>query len=295
MLSVESKFVHIDLPTLKYRLYCCQRQAMQVSCIIPTKNRSRMVIQAIGSALEQQGECPEVVVVDDGSSDSTVAVVKETFPSVKVVETSGLGPGPARNIGVEAASGDTLMFLDSDDLWFPHHVDSLCRILGQGYPVAYGVTRTINEVNGGEFTIPEEYACSEGDCFPHLLRWCFLVPSAIAVKREAFTAINGFGSESYGEDWLFFLKLAARFPFGFAAGPPITMRRLHKGSLCCLTGNSKILQLLRTIINVLEDEPRVEFKDLAHFMRLEQFVMQKGNDWLTVQDWYLAMREEGII
>jgi glycosyltransferase involved in cell wall biosynthesis len=268
---------------------------MQVSCIIPTKNRSRMVIQAIDSALEQQGECPEVVVVDDGSSDSTVALVKETFPSVKVVEISGLGPGPARNAGVEAAAGDILMFLDSDDLWFPHHVESLCRILDQGYPVAYGVTRTINEVNGGEFTTPEEHACSEGDCFNHLLRWCFLVPSAVAVKRETFSSINGFGSEPYGEDWFFFLKLAARFPFGFAAGAPITLRRLHKGSLCCLTGNSKILQLVRGLINFLKDEPRVEFKDLAHFMRLEQFVMQRGNDWLTVQDWYLAMQEEGII
>jgi glycosyltransferase involved in cell wall biosynthesis len=268
---------------------------MQVSCIIPTKNRSTMVMQAITSAIEQQGGNPEIVVVDDNSSDATVACVKKMFPKVLVVETSGLGPGLARNAGAEAASGDILMFLDSDDLWFPHHVDSLCKVLDKGFPVAYGVTRTINEVNGGEFSIPDGFGHSEGDCFRHLLRWCFLVPSATAVKRQAYAAVNGFGAEPHCEDWIFFLKLAARFPFGFAAGPPITLRRLHKGSLSSLVDKSKILQLVRTLIRFLENEQRVEFKDLAHFMRLEQFIEQRGNEWLTVQDWYLAMQEEGII
>ena len=268
---------------------------MQVSCIIPTKNRSTMVVQAIASAIGQQGGSPEVVVVDDGSSDATVAIVKEMFPEVVVVETSGLGPGMARNAGVKAASGDILMFLDSDDLWFPHHVESLRRVIDKGFPVSYGVTHTINEVNGGEFTIPDGFDHTEGDCFRHLLRWCFLVPSATAVKREAFTAVNGFGAESHGEDWIFFLKLAARFPFGFAAGSPVTLRRLHNGSLCSLTDKSKILQLVRTLILFLENEPRVEFKDVAHFMRLEKFIEQRGNEWLTVQDWYLSMLEEGII
>jgi glycosyltransferase involved in cell wall biosynthesis len=268
---------------------------MRVSCIIPTKNRSTMVVQAIASAVGQQGWSPEIVMVDDGSVDSTVNAVKEMFPEIVVVETSGLGPGLARNAGVEAASGDVLMFLDSDDLWFPHHVEALIRVLTKGFLVAYGVTRTINEVNGGEFTIPDGLDYTEGDCFRHLLRWCFLVPSATAIKREAFAAVNGFGAEPLCEDWIFFLKLAARFPFGFATGPPITLRRLHNGSLCSLTDKSKILQLVRALILFLENEPRVEFKDVAHFMRLEQFIEQRGNDWLTIQDWYVAMLAEGII
>jgi len=268
---------------------------MQVSCIIPTKDRSTMVVQAIASAMGQQGQSPEVVVVDDGSTDSTVTDIKKMFASIKIVEASGLGPGRARNAGVKAATGDFLMFLDSDDLWFPHHVESLCKVLDKGFPVAYGVTRTIDEVNGGEFTIPDGFDHTEGDCFRHLLRWCFLIPSAIAVKREAFAAVDGFGTEPYCEDWIFFLKLAARFPFGFAAGSPITLRRLHNGSLSSLIDKSKILQLVRSLGLFLENEPRGEFKDVAHFMRLEQFVKQRGNEWQTVQDWYLAMQEEGII
>jgi glycosyltransferase involved in cell wall biosynthesis len=268
---------------------------MRVSCIIPTKNRKQMALRAVGSVLEQQGEKPEVILVDDGSSDATAACLMETFPEINIITTAGLGPGGARNAGVAASSGDIVMFLDSDDLWMPHHVKALHQVIAKGFPVAYGVAATIDEINGGEFTIPDLTERYEGDCFRHLLRWCFLVPSATAVKREAFEAVSGFGSEPFGEDWIFFLRLAALFPFGFAAEPPITLRRLHQGCLCHLKDTSKILQLIRHIIKTLEEEPRVIFADIAHFMRLEQFVIQRGQHWATAQDWYQAMRAEGII
>lgn len=254
-----------------------------------------MLVQAVDSVLGQQAGPPEIIIVDDGSTDDTVAAITAHFPEVRMIECSGLGPGLARNKGVSEASGDILMFLDSDDLWFPHHIQALIEVISKGFQVAYGSTRTVDEINGGEFMIPAEHEQAEGDCFRHLLRWCFLVPSATAITRQAFDAAGGFGDEHCGEDWTFFLRLAALFPFGFAAGPPITLRRLHARSLCCLSGNNKILQLIRRIIRVLKEESRANFNDIAHFMRMEQFVIQRGKQWSTVQDWYLAMREEGII
>ena len=85
-----------------------------------------------------------------------------------------------------------------------------------------------------DFLIPENGVGIEGDCFEPLLRWCFLVPSSVAVSREVFQAVGGFESVACGEDWIFFLKLSALFPFGFAGPHPITLRRLHQGSLCFL-------------------------------------------------------------
>lgn len=268
---------------------------MRVSCIIPTKDRCQMVLQAIASALAQQNSRLEVVLVDDGSTDGTAAEAGRMFPEIKIIKGSGLGPGMARNAGVLAASGDIMMFLDSDDLWFPHHTESLLQVLRRGFPVAYGVTRTIDEINGGEFMVPHEIEQSEGDCYRQLLRWCFLLPSAVAVSREAFATVNGFGNEHYGEDWIFFLKLAALFPFGFAACEPITLRRLHKDSLCCLSGTGKIIDLIRRIIGFLKQEARAGFDDIARFMRMEEFVTRRGAQWSTVQDWYLAMKEEEMI
>ncbi len=268
---------------------------MGVSCIIPTKDRCQLVIQAISSAMDQINCKPEIVVVDDGSTDSTVKTVKSMFPEVKILQLSGVGPGLARNAGVAAASNDILMFLDSDDLWFPWHADTLLHVLHRRYLIAYGVTRTIDEVNGGEFMVPSQNEQTEGDCFNQLLKWCFLVPSSVALTREAFDSVNGFDDYSHGEDWTFFIKLSALFPFGFATGRPITLRKLHSESLCCLSDRNQILDLLHKVIQLLENEARAQFNDIAHFMRMQEFVKMRGSQWSTVQDWYIAMKEEEII
>ena len=101
------------------------RKMKVISCIIPARDRKDMVLKAIESALAQEGWVPEVVVVDDGSTDGTREAVSACFPEVKLISTAGLGPGLARNEGVRAATGHVLMFLDSDDIWLPLHVRSL--------------------------------------------------------------------------------------------------------------------------------------------------------------------------
>ena len=87
-----------------------------------------MVGRAVQSVLEQRTPVFEIVVVDDGSIDHTSEDLSRRFPDVKVVRLSGMGPGPARNAGVNAASGDVLMFLDSDDQWLPNHVGNLLSL-----------------------------------------------------------------------------------------------------------------------------------------------------------------------
>lgn len=267
---------------------------MRISCIIPTRDRCQMVLGAISSAVEQHHDAVEIVVVDDGSTDTTEAEVKRCFPQVHLIKTSGLGPGPARNAGVAASTGDILMFLDSDDLWFPHHVNTLAAPLKNDFEVSYGVCRTIDEVNGGEFLIPENGLGTDGDCFTPLLRWCFLVPSATAVSRRAFDAVGGFGSEAF-EDWAFFLRLSSRFPFGFADGPPVTLRRLHPGSLCHRPGSDKIITGINQLTAALAAEPRTGPEELARFKKLALWVALNGEYWESVQEWYLQMKKEGII
>lgn len=269
---------------------------MKVSCIIPTKDRRDMVLRAIASAYRQHAEWLEIVLVDDGSVDGTADAVRKRYPAVRIVELCGLGPGPARNAGVEAACGDVLMFLDSDDMWLQDHVDSLLCALRRGFSVAYGVCQTIDQVGGGSFLIPEKGMGPEGDCFHELVRWCFLVPSASAVKREAFQKVSGFAAGCLAEDWAFFLELAKIFPFGFAGSSPITVRHLHKGSLCHLTGIERIvsgLDLVRQV--VLRDSNLINSEALARIGHIEQWVKEKGEAWTTVQEWYTAMREEGLV
>jgi glycosyltransferase involved in cell wall biosynthesis len=214
---------------------------------------------------------------------------------VKQVLLNGEGPGTARNAGVSASSGDILMFLDSDDIWLENHVQQLFSVFQRGFQVAYGVTLTRDEVAGGDFLIPEKGAGLEGDCFSALLRWCFMVPSSIALHRDVFIKIGGFDDIAYGEDWTFFLKLGARYPFGFAGPEPITIRRLHHGSLCFLNDRKNLLAIINQVLRVLESEPRATASHHEHFRLLQKWTTANMDRWSTVQDWYQAMQREKII
>lgn len=268
---------------------------MKISCIIPTKNRCSMTLDAIESIMRQKCSHLEIIVVDDGSTDNTIAEVASQFPKVHTVKLDGVGPGQARNEGVAASKGDILMFLDSDDFWLDNHVHQLVNVLNSGFPVAYGVTHTKDLIRGADFLIPENGAGIEGDCFGALLGWCFLVPSAMAIKRDTFLKTGGFDIFSYGEDWLFFLKLAARFPFGFAGAEPITQRRLHPGSLCFLSGKEKLLGIISQLLTFLKDEPRATEAHLLHFKMLYDWTADNKAEWATVQEWYVSMLQEKII
>jgi glycosyltransferase involved in cell wall biosynthesis len=252
-----------------------------------------MTCRAIASVAAQDMPVSEIIVVDDGSTDNTAALVAARFPEVRLLRRFGLGPGPARNAGVAEARGEVVMFLDSDDLWLEGHVASLAQTLARGYPVVYGVTRNCDRVEGGEFLIPEPGMALEGQCLAGLAHWCFLVPSAMAVTREAFVAVGGFGAGDLGEDWSFFIRLARHFPFGFCGEAPITLRNLHPGSLCNGANNDRLETLLASVSLALT-EAGASLEDVCRFQALADWTRQQG-DWQTVQQWYSALKEEELI
>jgi glycosyltransferase involved in cell wall biosynthesis len=254
-----------------------------------------MVLKAIESALIQDGCRPEVVAVDDGSTDGTERAVRKYFPEVRLITTPGLGPGLARNEGARIATGDVFMFLDSDDKWLPLHIKSLMSVIQKGFHVAYGVTRTKNLLDDSDFFIPEKGEGASGQCFSSLARWCFLVPSSVAVTRKAFENVGGFDSEYSGEDWVFFLKLASLYPFGFVK-EVITHRILHKGSLCCLERhNVKIQDTLRRITRVLKMSDKALPEDFNRIKKMQILTAARRQEWQTIQDWYISMKKQGLI
>ena len=266
---------------------------MRISCVIPTKNRPEMTCRAIASVVAQDTPVSEIIVVDDGSTDHTAAFVAARFSDVRLLPCSGLGPGLARNAGVAEACGEVVMFLDSDDVWLPGHVARLERTMARGFSVAYGVTKNYDQLGGGEFCIPEPGMAAEGHCLAALARWCFLVPSAMAVETEAFAAAGGFGAGELGEDWSFFIRLAQRFPFGFCGEDPIALRYLHHGSLCNGANNDRLETLLASVSLALA-ETGASSEDLSRFQALADWTRQQG-DWQTIQQWYISLKQEALI
>ncbi|MFG6637672.1 glycosyltransferase family 2 protein [Sulfitobacter sp. 1A12126] len=90
-----------------------------VSIIIPTHNRADMLAEAVASCIAQSYRAVEIIVVDDGSTDNTSEVVESFGPSIKPIRQKNSGAPAARNLGLNAAGGEYIKFLDSDDLLMP--------------------------------------------------------------------------------------------------------------------------------------------------------------------------------
>ncbi|MCO8146835.1 glycosyltransferase family 2 protein [Rhodovulum tesquicola] len=89
-----------------------------ISCIIPAWNAAAFIEEAIDSVASQDRQVDELIVVDDGSTDDTAALVSAR-PGVRLLQQANAGVAAARNAGLAAATGDFVAFLDADDLWTP--------------------------------------------------------------------------------------------------------------------------------------------------------------------------------
>ena len=130
-----------------------------VSIVLPTYNRARFLSQAFESIAAQRFRDWELVLVDDGSTDDTKAIVDRLIPSmpqrVTYVYQENGGAYCARNTGVDHARGTYLAFFDSDDLWLPHHL-SRCVEAFEHHPELDWVFGSCTKVDHGTGRVLEE-------------------------------------------------------------------------------------------------------------------------------------------
>ncbi|MCP3371694.1 glycosyltransferase [Bradyrhizobium cajani] len=193
-----------------------------VSVVIPAKNVAAYVGETLSSALAQD-EVSEVIVVDDGSTDATVAIVRAIGdPRLRLMINDSAGVSAARNLGARHASGDWLLFLDADDRLRPGAVAALLTA-ARGAPRAvlvYGDYNTIDSEGRqiGRRDLLKGRRKPSGDVLARLASGNFIVNGGIVLTRaEAFRAIGGFDvSLRYCEDWHCWCRLAAIGEFEFA-------------------------------------------------------------------------------
>ncbi|MEZ2142581.1 glycosyltransferase [Bradyrhizobium sp. DN5] len=193
-----------------------------VSVVIPAKNAAAYVRETIASALAQ-GDVTEVIVVDDGSTDGTMAIVRAMRdPRLRLIRNDSAGVSAARNLGARQAIGDWLLFLDADDRLRPDAVAALLAA-ARGAPRAvlvYGDYNTIDSEGRqiGRRDLLKARRKPAGDVLTRLAAGNFIVNGGIVLTRaEAFRAIGGFDvSLRYCEDWHCWCRLAAIGEFEFA-------------------------------------------------------------------------------
>jgi glycosyltransferase involved in cell wall biosynthesis len=193
-----------------------------VSVVIPAKNVAAYIGETIASALAQD-EVTEVIVVDDGSTDDTIAIVRAVAdPRLQLMTNDSAGVSSARNLGARHASGDWLLFLDADDRLRSAAVAALLAAARRAprAVLVYGDYNTIDSEGRqiGRRELLKGRRKPSGDVLARLAGGNFIVNGGIAIMRaEAFRAVGGFDvGLRYCEDWHCWCRLAAIGEFAFA-------------------------------------------------------------------------------
>lgn len=205
-----------------------------VSVIIPAYNAEDTLLETIRSVLAQTFTDIELIIIDDGSSDDTVAIARAVEdPRIRVYTFSNGGAAMARNRGIEQSTGEFLSFIDSDDLWTPDKLEKQLDAL-QSNPEAGGVySWTLIMDGSGENFYPGNCESYSGDVYPQLLLSNFVGSgSNMLVRRVASDAIGGFDTTLHShEDWDYYLRLSQQWLFAVVSEPQILYRK-REDSVC---------------------------------------------------------------
>lgn len=198
---------------------------MRISVVIPAYNAAKYLCRALDSVMVQEVAPAEVIVVDDGSTDSTAEIARAHPLRPRLIRLRNSGVSTARNRGMEAATGDYIALLDADDEWRPGHLAALRDAVAQ-HPDAVllwaGITHRFADGAAAEAgTLPDSNAkarayAEPGDgarvigagAYEQMLYGNFISPSACLFKRDRPLAFDA--GLKLGEDLVFFLELMAR-------------------------------------------------------------------------------------
>jgi glycosyltransferase involved in cell wall biosynthesis len=198
--------------------------ASKISAVVPTYNRASYVCRAIDSILGQSLQPDEIIVVDDGSTDGTASLLRNRYEGrVEVIEQANGGVSAARRAGLQAASGDWIAFLDSDDEWLPGRLEAMAQAaerLDEDVACLFGDT-VVQLGSGAETRLFADHHFAAprplkifNDALPTQFPLMFSLLGSSLVRRGALLKTGAFleGFRS-SEDFLVSFRLALHYRF----------------------------------------------------------------------------------
>ncbi|MEZ4726589.1 MAG: glycosyltransferase family A protein [Caldilineaceae bacterium] len=208
-----------------------------ISVIMPVYNGACYLGAALASVFAQSYQPLEVIVVDDGSTDESAAVVAQLQSDrasesaqrgtmLRYVYQANAGPAAARNRGVALTNGALLAFLDADDWWHPEKLARQVALLNQQPDLGYVVSHMSVQLEANTtwpVSLNQAHYQNQPRC---------LLPSALVVHRQTFYQVGGFDeSYRYSDDADWFLRAKDR-GVSFAVAPePLVYKRIHATNL----------------------------------------------------------------
>jgi glycosyltransferase involved in cell wall biosynthesis len=198
-----------------------------ISCIVPVFNGERYLAEALNSIMAQTYKPLEVIVADDGSSDDTAGVAGRYGRRVCYLWQANQGPAAARNLGLTAAKGDFLAFLDSDDLWHPEKLERQMARFRARPELEYCVTQVQN------FRTPKDGATANGLENYYVERPLpGYVTQSLLVRRSFFDRIGPFNTAlTHGDDTDWYLRAKESGAEMELLPDALVYRRIHDANL----------------------------------------------------------------
>ncbi len=189
-----------------------------ISVIVPVHNAEQTVLETIHSIQQQTWTDLEIIVINDGSTDQSLARLQSIDdPRLQIFSYENAGLPTARNRGIVRAQGTYLSFIDADDLWLPDKLALQLQALRQcpEAGAAYCWMASMREQGRDRRFFQADPVQFTGDIYPQLLLQNFIGSgSNILVRREAIDTVGDFDPTLKScEDWDFYLRLAAHRPF----------------------------------------------------------------------------------
>ena len=199
---------------------------MKISVIIPTYNRKHTLPRALDSVLAQSYQPFEIILIDDGSTDGTINLIKSKYPSIKLLKShetskplkgySPKGVSVARNVGIKQSKGDWIAFLDSDDEWTPDKLTKQVQLVNKSRGSVFCHTNEIWIRDGVRVNQRKKHQKYGGYIFKECLDICRISPSSALIDKSIFEDIGLFDeSLKVCEDYDLWLRITSNYPVLF--------------------------------------------------------------------------------
>jgi glycosyltransferase involved in cell wall biosynthesis len=188
------------------------------SVIIPLYNKEKYILKTLESVINQSFKNFEVIIVDDGSTDESFALIENIEDiRIKIFRVENQGASSARNYGMQKAKSDYIAFLDADDLWLNNHLQVLFDLIQEfpeaglfstGYLISYNSHKKRAVIKG----FPDEFKGITTNFFKNNLYASIVNSSISAIKKSVLKNVNGFDLNlRSGQDTDFWIRIALNY------------------------------------------------------------------------------------
>ncbi|MEG4317851.1 MULTISPECIES: glycosyltransferase family A protein [unclassified Microcoleus] len=280
-----------------------------ISVIIPAYNAEEFIAQTIESVLSQTYQNIEILVVDDGSTDTTAEIIKsfaQKDSRIILLQQSNAGVAAARNLAIQKSKGEYIAPIDADDIWYPQNLEKQVKCLTDSAPsvgVVYSWSVDINEqdlLTGGFYN-----STIAGAVYTPLVYKYFIGnASSSLIRRICFEKVGGYNcqfkleSAQGCEDWELYLRIAEHYQFKVVPEYLVGYRQIASS----MSGNYAAMAKSHSLImaDVRQRHPEIpssiyRWSSSSFYIYLAFRSNSSGNYRSTLSWLYLAFTEDFLM